>query len=276
MWGKFKNTKFYKNWSLFFSIFFNRPWTLVLIILSIISVWLSLKYSENRPFSTLITIMAALFAGIAGSFIKDDFSNLMMEKKGRSAVRNLESLADQIGQIRSWVKNFISKKSTTIRELEEIDRHLGTTTMNISSGLEDWIDIVPELRESKEKIEKAVEKYEDVLSAYKEELLNTKKELLKVGKDEKQKIELEKRIKGLEREVNELKKEQPCVFSGGGVGTSLVLGPYVSAGSIARFAGLNDKICSECGKSYSEDLLLTLPPVFTRDLCPECRKKYNL
>lgn len=268
------------KWGKFLSVVFG-PGSVIFTLLTIFSLILAFFFKENTLFSTLLTILGSAFAGIAGSFIKDDYNRLstdnVLEKKGRSAIRNLNSIGQKVILIRGWIKSFVSEKNITKkelkRELEEIDRHLNTATMNISSGLEDWIDIVPELKESKEK----VEKYEDVLNAYKEELLNTKKELLKVGKDEKQKTELEKRIKSLEREVNELKKEQPRIFSGGGVGTSFVVGPtpYLSAGGGGGFIGLNNKICSECGKSYSEDLLSASPFIVNRDLCPECRKNYN-
>ena len=89
---------------------------------------------------------------------------------------------------------------------------------------------------------------------------------------------LEKRIKELEKNVKELKKEQPRILGDGGIGTSFVVGssPFISRGG--GFIGLNDKVCSECGKSYSED---PLTPTFLattfpfRDLCPECKRKVS-
>ena len=99
MWEKFKNTKFYKKWINFLSAFFS-PWPLILLILSGISIYFSLSHRDNRPFSAVVTIIATLFAGLAGTFIKDEFSDLMLEKKGRSAVRNLESINQQIFKIR--------------------------------------------------------------------------------------------------------------------------------------------------------------------------------
>jgi len=260
MWKTFKNSKFCEKWKKFFLVFLS-PWPLIFLALSGISIWLSLQYKDNLAFSTLISIIAVLFSGLAGSFIKDELGSSILENKGLSAVRNLSSINFQIKQIRNWIKLFISKKKKGKEALEEIYRHLSTTETNIDAGLNDWVDIVPELRKSSE----AVKSYEDVLREYFEEFLKNKKELLAVGNNIELKEKLEKRIKELEKEMKGLKKEPSQMLSHSLGGTMISSG----LGSSVLFS---NKTCSVCGKTYIDDF--SSPMLYGSNICPECRKNY--
>jgi len=266
-----------QKWISFCSAFF-APVPVFSILGGGILIALSIKYKDDINFSILINLIGSLLVGIAGAFIKERYDALMNEsaliKKGQSAIRNLDSIGRQVVQIRGWIKSFVGGKKEPKNALEEIDRHLSTTEMHIKSGLEDWTDIIPELKRTGE----VIKNYQDVIKAYLEELLKNKKELLVVGENKELRERLEKRIKELEKNVKELKKEQPRILGDGGIGTSFVVGssPFISRGG--GFIGLNDKVCSECGKSYSED---PLTPTFLattfpfRDLCPECKRKVS-
>lgn len=256
------------------------PGSVIFSLLTLVSLILAFAFKTNTLFATLLTVLGSIFAGIAGSFIKDDYNRLatdnVLEKKGLSAIRNLSSIGQQVILIRGWIKSFISEKNITKkeikRELEEIDRHINMMEGNINSGLQDWKDIVPELKETEE----VTRVYESVIKKYFEELLKNKKELLEVGENKELKERLEKRIKELEKNVKELKNEQPHIFSGGSVGSSFAISadPFMSAGGNVRFIGSNNKICSECGRTYYKDDL-TAVSVFDRNICPDCKKKYN-
>ncbi|MFA6047647.1 MAG: hypothetical protein WCV59_00895 [Parcubacteria group bacterium] len=238
-------------------------------------LYLSVHYKDDGRFSILINLAGSLLIGIGGAFIKDRYVELSNEsiliKKGQSAVRNLESIAKQIEQIRSWLKFFISSKTSDKRDLEEINRHLSTTEMNIASGLADWIDIVPELNKKAEEMAEKAKSYEEVVKTYVEELFKNKKKLLEVGENKKLKERLQESIKNLEKEVRDLKKYRP-EFTASGIISSSSFGSngnglsYLNRNSLAR--GLS-KTCSNCGRVFEDDInRLTIGP----DLCEECRK----
>ena len=261
--------KFFQKWGNFLGIIFS-PGSVSPLIIAAFCLYFAFTKS-GTPLSILLTIIASILTAIAGFFIKDDWDKLkgdsVLEKKGRSAIRNLDAISQQIIQIRDWAKLFIGQKKITRRELEEIDRHLGTIEMNAKAGLQDWVDIIPELKKTAE----VTKTYEDVLKVYIEEILKNKKELLTAGKNQQLKEELEEKIKDLEKRFRELKKESPRVFTGGGI----TMGPFVSGGSSRVFSRLDNKICSECGRTYYDDNLLAIS-AFNRDICPDCKKKLGL
>ncbi|UZE92933.1 MAG: hypothetical protein IB617_02125 [Candidatus Nealsonbacteria bacterium] len=210
IWENFEETKLYKNWASFLQAFFS-PYPLIFLVLSILSIWLSFKYKENMPFSVLVTIIAAFFSGLAGGFIKDEFSSLMLEKKGRSAVRNLESINQQIYKIRGWIKEFVKGKRAK-ESLKETDRHLSMAEFNIQAGIEDWIDVVPELGI----FSKIIRNQETALFIGKEKIASIERELLKVrdNREVKKKLaEQKKQIRNLENTIYKFKKERSSIIS---------------------------------------------------------------
>jgi hypothetical protein len=229
-------------------------------ILIALSVW----QKDKVEFSTLINLIGSLLIGVSGAFIKSGYDELTQDsvlvKKGQSAVRNLNSIERQIIQIRKWIKLF-SENKTAKRELGEIDRHLSTAEMNIASGLLDWIDIIPELQEK----EKEMKNYKETLKVFNNEILKIKRESIKAGESKKKK--LEKRMRDLEIEIEKLKEEK---FDYSQMNNALSIGS-LDAGHIYN---IGDKICSNCGKSYKEELSFSNSPktVTCANLCPNCRK----
>ncbi|MBI4036515.1 hypothetical protein HY386_01380 [Candidatus Daviesbacteria bacterium] len=260
---------FIQKWRTFLSIIFS-PGSIIPFILSALCLFLAISVFTGA-LSSLLSIFASILTAIAGFFVKEDWDrvqgNTMLEKKGRSAIRNLGSIEQQIIQIRNWIKNFLGSKNITERELKEIDRHLTTTQMNIKSGLEDWIDIVPELK----KKEEFAKKYQETLEANMEELLKKEAELLKIGETNKElKVQLEKRIKELEKRVQELKSEQSNVFGGLMPSTSPYSFVTISPSGSGTLSNLLPKTCSICGKVYKDD---NSPTISLNDVCPECKRR---
>lgn len=164
-----------------------------------------------------------------------------------------------------------SKGGVSKRELEEIKRHLETAAVNINSGLADWVDIVPGLKQT----EAVVKIYEDVIKAYIEKILKSKKELVEAGENKELKKQLGKRIRELEKEVRELRNQQFGMLDSGVVVSSA----SPSLGSISHVSPLDAsaqyyKTCFNCGKMYVEE---NIPSTFLlsniTNLCPECKKK---
>lgn len=259
-----------QKWINFVKAFFS-PVPIFALLGAIILIIISIIYKERIEFSILINLIGSLLVGICGAFIKGGYDELAREsiliKKGQSAIRNLNSIGQQIFQIRSWIKSFIDKKDLTKRELEEINRHLSTTEINIKSGLADWIDIVPELREESE----MAKNYKDVIRGYIEEILKNKKELIIAGDNIELKEKLEKRVKELEKNIKELKKESPQTISHSSSPVSLspsVFGPTIFGSSLF---GIGNKICTICNKTYVDDNI-SYSALPYNNVCPECRK----
>lgn len=245
------------------------PGSAIFLVVAIGCLYLSYIKFDEQSLSNILAVLASISAAVAGTFLKDDWDKMqessLLVEKGRSAIRNLESIEKQIIQIRRWIKLFLENK-TAKRDLKEIDRHLSTTEMNITSGLLDWIDIIPELQEK----ENEMKNYKETLKAFNNEILKIKRESIKAGESKKKK--LEKRMRDLETEIEKLKEEK---IEHGQINNALSIGS-LDAGYIY---GTGDKVCSNCGKSYKEELLFSNFPktVTYANLCPDCRKlkKYN-
>lgn len=264
-----EETGFKKKWSNFGSIIFS-PGSGIALLLAVISQGFAIIVFTGA-LSNLLSIFASISAAIAAIFIKDDWDKLqgnsMLEKKGKSALRNLDAINQQVIQIRRWIRGFITKKETAKRELEEIDRHLDTMVMHLKSGLADWIDIVPELKQ-KEEVSKS---YDETIKAFIEERLENQKKLLNAGTDKDLKIQLEKRIKELEEKVKVLRKEQYGVFSSPGIAIgSASLSPSMSP-NIISISNSNKKKCIKCGKQYNDDFFGLGYPLSSENICSECK-----
>lgn len=250
-----------------------QPEPLFLLGTGTLLLWLSFNYKEDARFFVLVNLLAAILSGLGVAFIKGRYDatiqDSMLLKKGSSAVRNLESIGQQVYQIRKWTKLFASKKEKTKRDLEEIDRHLGTMEVHIKSGLEDWVDIVPELR----KTEEDVNAYRELLRSHKQELLKTRRKLLELRGDNKNREQLEMRIKELEKTVRRIKEEQPVILNGelgvSGLPSSSIVS-FGTGGTFANLASLDEKNCQRCGRRYKEDL--TSISMLSSNLCPSCQQ----
>ncbi|MEK7542373.1 MAG: hypothetical protein AAB524_01595 [Patescibacteria group bacterium] len=261
---------FFQKWKEFLSLVF-FPGSILPIVVAAFGLYGSFNVKDEALANSL-AIFASILTGIAGIFIKDDWDRIrgdsLLEKKGRSALRNLEAINQQIVKLRGWIREFQkSKQQNKIESLKEVDRHLSALEFNIRSGVEDWVDIEPALR----KVKETVSIYQDVLKSYIEELLKNKRELLQARED-KDKERLKNRIKELEKSVKELKGDQPQVF-GEGLRVSGLPGSTISLGignGVGMFSSLGERICGRCGKRYKEDI--TSVSVLSSNLCPSCEQ----
>lgn len=194
--------KFKSKWKNFIKAIFS-PVPLFSLIVATVLIVISINCAERKEFSILMNLIGSIFLAVAGAFVKGGYDELVGEsvliKKGQSAIRNLSSITNQITFIRAWINKFV-KKDVTKRDLEEINRHLETTLVNINSGLADWIDIVPELKEGGE----MAKSLESTIKAYAEEIFKKKRELLKASENKELKKQLEGKIRELEKEVKDL------------------------------------------------------------------------
>ena len=262
-----------QKWKNFLNIILS-PGSIIFLLIALFSLFMSISRPESEKLlSDVFAVFASISTAGAGIFIKDDWEKMrgksLVEEKGRSAIRNLESIGRQILQIRNWIKVFVSQKKNEKRDLEEINRHLSVTERNIVSGIADWTDIIPELQEKK----RAEQDYQKVMKSYVHELFESKKKLLETRGSKKIKEQLEIRIKDLEKNVKDLKKYQPgftneCITNM----DDRIAFPTISVNSGVFDGATGTKICSRCGKEYKDDLASgALASFYNQSYCPECR-----
>ncbi len=268
-WKKY-TSKLGEKWSKFASVALS-PGAVVFTVLTLGSLVFAYVFKNNTLFSTVLSILSSIFAGIAGSFVRDDYSAIStqsaLEKKGRSALRNIASVQKQVLQIKDWVRSFATEAGTkNSRYLDEVDRHLCTVLLDIESGLADWEDIVPELKEEAEREAEITKKQQELLQTYVEELLDKKKELI-VSKDQGKVAEVKKKIAALEKDIKEMRNENAQV-------NGLKLHATPNLNGVFRFepgqvlAAPLRSLCVGCGEEF------VLGPelgVLGSPYCPKCR-----
>lgn len=268
-----------KSWGNFLAITLS-PWFLVFSLITIVSLVVSATYKENVSFSNLLAVLGSITGGLAGGIFQNEYNKLLgqsiLEKKGQSAVRNMMSLQKQIHSLRAWIGSFSKSCNKEDRhQLDEIDRHLSTIELNLNSGYEDWIDIIPQLRQEKE----IHEKYGAVFRSYATELLDQRLKLAQAA-NETERSSLEKKISALEKQLKDWKKEKNdrILMSslGGSTGSRLSVGTFSEATSFPYMHGLSTyaPICSRCGAFL--DVGVDSPAsvlVAGENLCDNCRKK---
>ncbi len=280
MWNKFISSKFFESWSLTLAILFS-PGFVISAGVTCLALYLSVFYKTNIPFSNTMAIVGSVFGGVAGAFLKDEYDKMsgknILEKKGRSALRNLQGIRTQLRNIELWVADFSkhARKKEDKRTLEEINRHIATTDLNISAGLEDWVDIVPELKEKSEKAAEIEKKYKEVAQSVMVEILEKRKELAS-AKDEKIETELKKKIGDLEKQIKEIKRDRSQATHGLVWNSNGVLNEPFNATSVNLNEGistysLGTQKCEKCGRlmsPYSATVRLN------QNRCDDCQDSF--
>lgn len=279
-WEKITNSALVKKWSALLSIVLS-PGFLISGSATILCLWLSVYYKSNIPFSNMMAILGSVFGGINGAFVKDEYDRIsnknLLEKKGRSALRNLEGIRTQLKNIECWIEEFRTRstKKEEKTTLEEISRHVATIDSNIYAGLEDWVDIIPELKERSQNAAVIDQKYKEATQSVVIELLEKRKELA-TAKDKKLSTELKSKISDLEKQVLEIKRDRSSASNGLVWGSNKAISfsgePVTLSQSIdSNFGKL---VCTKCGKKFYPDInhylqngVMTLVP----DHCEKCK-----
>lgn len=269
--------KLRENWGDFLTITLS-PWFLIFCLTTVALLVLSVIYKDDTLVSNLLAILGSITGGFAGGIFQNEHGKLsgqnILEKKGQSAVRNLMSLQKQIHSLRAWVAGF-SKSCTKDdkHQLDEIDRHLSTIELNLDSGYEDWIDIIPQLRQEKE----IHEKYGEVFRSYAIELWDQRLKLAQSANATEREV-LEKKISSLEKQMKDWKKERREVFVsalGGGTSNPLSAGGLMASGTQFGYTHgfpMYSPFCNQCGAPLDSNIIMS-PSVADPGLCENCSKK---
>lgn len=268
-----KKSNFIEKWKACLSGIFS-PGAIFFLFLTGGSLFISFIKNNDIVISSIMAVIASITSAFAGSFLKDEMDRVsgknILEKKGWSALRNLQGISSQLCHIREWIAEFEKEtKKEDKRNLEEIKRHISTIELSISSGLKDWVDIIPELTEEIENKEEMNKKVSEVIRAYQREVLDLRKAIISSkSKDEVSK--LKKNIGDLERQMNDIRIERnQAIHLNGGFADPLTVAynpvNYVSAAAIVN------KKCSKCGNEFEPDYI----NIDATSLCPKCRGYFN-
>jgi len=268
-----RNSLIFK-WVSFFKVFLS-PIVLSSLLAAIFLIVFSIVNKNNLGLSAFSGLVGSFLAAVFGAFFKEGYTKLteesILQKKGESALRNIRSIEGQIIRIRALAEFFCSKKykkKLSPLELKEINRHLETMSISVASGIEDWTDIVPALKEKKAKDRELIKTITPLL----EELTKNQIELMR-AKDTDTKKELEKKIEELKDKIDNqgitkrgLILSEPtrqtfsAISSGSGVLNSGFLDPSI--------LGLS-QYCRLCGKELNYQNIGT-SSFFHSGLCDDC------
>jgi len=259
------------KWIAFKDILFT-PIVFISLIFTIVLIYASIKYKNNIEFSIFSGLAGSFLAAVFGAFFKEGYAKLteesILEKKGESALRNIRSIEGQIDRIRVLIDFFTSKKyknKLSNIELNEIDRHLVTMAISTNSGVEDWTDILPVLKEKKAKEKELLDDIRPLI----EELLKKRVEFVR-SKNAKEKKILERKIEELEEKIDRqrIEKGGVSIMSGSNSFLGLPINLNQSKKDPSLYIGtLGKGVCRNCGKSYTGGT--TIGSIYG-DLCSEC------
>lgn len=264
------------RWETFLEVMAGPP-VLISLIIAIITTFLSIRSYSDPEVTLIISSIASITAGVFGGIIWDRYKAItgdtILQKKGKSAVRNLSLVAEQLGRLK--IRLFGLRERKEKFPFDEVDHHIITIEKSVISGIEDWVDMVPELKKISEiaqSITQESNKFKETLRE-KAELEETLK--LKDKAQKKEISELEKQIKQkdeeisqIEREINKLRDEQvlisgPTIASGVSIGS---VSPSLSPSASNLFNLDTSRTCQVCGKKY-------IPSLGDFGRCEECASK---
>jgi len=147
-----------KNWVTFFYSLM-VPNAIVPILLGTIITSISF-FISNPLISKLMYLTGAMLFSFGSSGIKNNYEKRMAEsiliQKSKSAMRNLQSI---IGHCKKISIATLSARRANRSDFKELARKVDNISTHASLGLEDWKDLVPELRNKKTTLPKARQKH---------------------------------------------------------------------------------------------------------------------
>lgn len=171
----------FKKWKDLAEVFLS-PLFIVSAAIAGITLFFYHTIHDDSLFANTMLIIGSLFAGIAGVFFKDEYDEYtgkgILEKKGRSALRNLETISTQLYIIKTWADVFSREVAVGEKEyksaFEEISHHILAIELNIASGIEDWVDILSDMKRSGDEDFTIDKKYKEVAESIMAELTEKK------------------------------------------------------------------------------------------------------
>ena len=137
-----------KNWTTFFYSIMTPNAVIPLAAGTIIT---ALSFLIASPLiSRLMYLTGAVLFTFGSSGVKNNYQKTMHDsillQKGKSASRNLQSVASQCRKISVAANRISSRKRINKNHYKELSKNIEGISLRINSGIEDWQDLVPELK----------------------------------------------------------------------------------------------------------------------------------
>jgi hypothetical protein len=136
-----------RDFAEFFSLIF-KPYSLISTVITIGLIYFSQK-QESGIFRSVLEIVAALSASIAGSLISESYfkarGNLFIIKKSTSAIRGLQLIKFKVNNITDRLNQLTNKDNK--RDADEINNLVQNVHKDILNSIKDWSDVNPEAGE---------------------------------------------------------------------------------------------------------------------------------
>ncbi len=137
-----------KNWTTFFYSIMTPNAVIPLMAGTIIT---ALSFFIDSPLlSRLMYLTGAILFTFGSSGVKNNYQKTMHDsillQKGKSAARNLQAVSSQCKKISAAANKISSQKKINKNQYKELSRNIESISVRISSGIEDWQDLVPELK----------------------------------------------------------------------------------------------------------------------------------
>ena len=266
------------SWKNFIRTIFN-PWIIAFFLAVFFVIRWSIdeanKFVTNNLLVSLLSVVISILSAVIGAILYKRWTDFTESKvlvvRGKTAIRNLKMLLNNITQLREKVITFIcprlenehSKETPEIVMREIIDRCTNLQEETVNS-IEDWTDIIPEA-EIKTEIGE--------ISKLQMELIEREKELAVLREEQAVSNEVEQKIKGqvdswqnLLEEIAERQNKIDINVPSTGVGYSFE--DIFRRWPAERQAVFEGK-CNKCGAPYRCSLPMSLDR--NTGLCPKCQ-----
>jgi archaellum component FlaC len=283
-----ESDKTLKNkWANFWNVIFD-PWVVSIFSVTLIVICFAAEI-EDKKFQSVMTIIIAILSSIFGGIIANRWAQYTEFKvlvvRGKSAVRSLKLILLNVSNVGKRTKHYISDLEEDKGEykliksnFEEIVEKCNILEEEILSSIENWTDIIPEIKDAKNNIGLAsqmkiqIAELEKVISELNKKLVTVTEEgshertklLQEVAEKEKARADALEKLKNAEIKIN-------TTILGGIQGTSgrgMTQGTSWASGSLSYGNPISQRIlkCKNCGK------LITMLEDDTIQLCDECKR----
>lgn len=263
--------KLSEQWKIALSIIFS-PIVLIVLLFTIVAFIFAIIFSDKPVLALTLAAISSISSGVLGGIAWEKYreknGDVQFLKKGKSAVRNLVLIADQLNRLRNRLIERDHKKAPLT--VDDVDHDLITTEKQVIAAIDDWVDMVPELKAEAEvarSLSQESDKYKELLN----EKTELEKSLDQQGADKKM-LEAEIKNKNIElgrvrAEISQLKGQQQLTFTG----SNRINRPLSASTLLSGFNNVN-RVCSQCGKLYQANGLSTI----TTNKCTDCANTVTL
>lgn len=279
------------RWRLFGNIILD-PWVLILLVASAAAGYLAGHQSDPKSIF-LMTLIAAICGGILGGILTKRWSEMTDERviiaRGKTAVRGLHLLLNNIAYLEERTKLFLSRQDETAERSDEawvafeeiigVCRVLEEEALN---SIENWTDIIPEA-DVKTQIG-MISRLQQLVESLQIDIGRLKSQAEESNKDKAEVAALRKAIQERESLLqvaqSKLLGSRITLGTSGPAGFSLDPDPALFVVNTGSKLNSVFRSCAKCGTGYMEFAsLLGSAPISgilvkePENLCLECKKK---